>query len=157
MSEPTGDRISEASTPHEDEVERIYLAQAWDAATGSIKAAIALNGGASIAILALIGSMIQGRAPIDVDQVTGVLLSFCYGLMAGAATQVTAYFAIYCFHQNYGQSRLGWKHADGVGKAGVVFHLIGMIALVSSFVFFARGVFQFADFAEIALATPRQT
>jgi hypothetical protein len=47
---------------HDQDIEKVYLAQSWDGAIGTIKAALALNGGASIAILAFIGSLLQEKA-----------------------------------------------------------------------------------------------
>lgn len=144
------------STDHDQAVENIYLAQAWEGATGAMKAAMVLNGGAVVAILAFIGAMLQQSArQIDGAEIRAVMLTFCLGLAFSAGTHVIAYLTVYSYHQTMGSRRLGSARGGLVwAVVGTAFHLFGLLLLVGAFVTFFIGALQFADFAQVALRAP---
>lgn len=138
---------------HDNEIEKVYLAQSWDGAIGTIKAALALNGGASIAILAFIGSLLQEKArAVNAEHITVVMLTFCAGLAAAAVAQLAAYFTVYCYHQSMGSRRLELISEEAWARAGGCTHAFGVAALLASYGCFVGGAINFASFAQATLS-----
>ncbi|MNY29926.1 MULTISPECIES: hypothetical protein [unclassified Brevundimonas] len=137
---------------HDAEIEKVYLAQAWEGAVGAVKAAMALNGGASVAILAFIGSLLQEKArSVNVEHITLVMMIFCVGLVAAALTQLAAYFTVYCYHQTMGSRRLELPDEDRWALIGTAIHISGIVLLVASYGCFVGGAITFANFARLTL------
>ncbi|MBJ7511306.1 hypothetical protein [Brevundimonas sp.] len=138
---------------HDAEIEKVYLAQSWDGAIGTIKAALALNGGASIAILAFIGSLLQEKArAVNGEHIAVVMMTFCVGLAAAAAAQLAAYFTVYCYHQSMGSRRLDLDDEHRWGLIGTFTHMFGVAAIFLSYGCFVCGATNFASFARLTLA-----
>lgn len=141
------------SDSHDEEIEKVYLAQSWDGAIGTIKAALALNGGASIAILAFIGSLLQEKArAVNGEHITLVMMTFCAGLAAAAVAQLAAYFTAYCYHQSMGSRRLELISEETWARVGTCVHITGIVTLLVSYGCFVGGAINFAGFARYTLA-----
>lgn len=95
---------------------RAYELKLIEAATRdaqeAIKVALAINGGAAVAILAFTGA-IAYRAGVRLDELKYVLIAlgcFAVGVVFAAATAACAYFSNSLYSAWHGAKKLDWKH-----------------------------------------------
>jgi hypothetical protein len=156
--------VRAAERAHDDEKE--FGAKANDAATKAaeeaIRAAILINGGSSVAMLAFIGSVASKDwlSPVQLAALTKPLLFFGFGVAAAVIGSAMAYFTNLMIagssirrRREYQQpflritpsSRRHWIW-------GEVFRWLGIVAVTGSIVLFIAGLFQ-ASSAFNSLAT----
>lgn len=97
----------------------------------AIKTTFLLNGGASVAMLAFIGHLAQFNTS-KIPAFAGCLVIFAYGVLAIAVTSGLTYLSQWL----YGGTSPAAK------KAGFVLNLFCMLLGVSSYAFFAWGLFK---------------
>ncbi len=96
----------------------------------AIKASFLLNGGAAVAMLAFIGHLAQFKAD-KVSAFSTCLLPFAYGVLAIAVTSGLTYLSQWFYFSTQPWSR----------KLGFAFNMLCILLGISSYVFFAWGLF----------------
>ncbi len=102
----------------------------------AVKAAMLINGGAAIAILAFLGNLKPG-APLSIPPTSLAfpLLSFSAGVLLGALGTMFGYFTQYKFTYDFvrtGQASI----------VGILLHLTAVLFVVIAFGCFAYGIWQ---------------
>jgi hypothetical protein len=119
-------------------------------ASETIKAAILVNGGAAVAILAFLGSskgvsLSRGAASFATDSAA----FFVYGVLCGAVAAGSTYLTQYCYHReqfgHYGDQ--GLRSNLAFGRIARIFHVVTASLVIGAYIVFARG----ACFAWVAL------
>ena len=102
----------------------------------ALKAAMLINGGAAIALLAFIGTIwSSGSEPDTVQSLAQSLAMFSYGVMAGAVACAGAYFTQYIY-----QTTSANKNSNCYLKLGIGLHVATVALVVGSFVMFGWGI-----------------
>ena len=84
---------------------------AYTNATFAFRTLILINGGAAIAILAFVGSLISSDVnPDDLTALTAPLMWFVVGIVAVGFSVAGAYFTNYCVSTAIGRDTLTWEH-----------------------------------------------
>jgi hypothetical protein len=124
---------------HENELARMKLNQdgslemfrsVIETAKVALTTSILVNGGATVALLALVGAVIgkaSGNSSIPPAALVYALISFALGVLAGAIATGTTYCSQYCYHQEFNRS-------------ASAFHAVTVILVLASYVAFLSGV-----------------
>jgi hypothetical protein len=110
----------------------------------TIKAAILVNGGAAVAILAFLGSskgvsLSRGVASFAADSAA----YFVYGVLCGAIAVGSTYLTQYCYHReqygHYGDQ--GLRSNSAFGRGARIFHAVTAVLVIGAYAVFARGAY----------------
>ena len=94
----------------------------------ALTAIILVNGGASVALLALVGSLTAGKPTAGIAAaLVNALVAFASGVLLGAVATGTTYLTQYCYEQHFRRSAVG-------------FHVFTVLLVLSSYAAFAIGV-----------------
>lgn len=99
------------------------------AGQSALRAAILINGGAAVALLAFIGNLWETNPPVAND-LARPLNTFLYGVLAAAAAAGTTYVSQWFYFG--GGTRAGWT--------GNVFTLITVTLVAASYWYFLQGI-----------------
>lgn len=113
----------------------------------AIRSLFLINGGAVVALLALLAASIETQHEIALI-VVKALQYFAKGVFAAAMTSVAAYLTNYCYGSSvYAQKRiLNWPYVEETSsgknwrRVGVFFHLVSLASAVGSLLMFVLGV-----------------
>ena len=124
---------------HEFELARMKLNQdgkleefrsVIDTAKVALSTSILVNGGATVALLALIGNLLAKAQPGSLPtppSLVWALVSFAVGVLAGAIATGTTYSAQYCYHMEH-------------KRLAVTFHASTVILVLGSYAAFVTGI-----------------
>ena len=101
-------------------------------ATGqsALKSALLINGGAAAAVLAFIGGIWSlEKSQTTIHAISGALFLYVMGVLSAALAAGATYFA---------QAGYGGEFGKASQKAGRIGHVLAVLCIVASYVFFAR-------------------
>lgn len=102
-----------------------------DTGKTALTTSILVNGGATVALLALIGNLlakaVPGQAAILAPGLLSAVVSFAAGVLLGAVATGATYCTQYCYHHEH-------------SKSATTFHIATFVFVVSTYVAFAIGV-----------------
>jgi hypothetical protein len=120
--------------------------------SNSLRLLSTLNAGASIALLAFIGSIAGKSTPVfsSVTVFIKPMIFFGLGLLASAAATGGMYFAQYFYGLAVARMQFDWSHpyvheTDGSKRMhgwGVFFHVVTVILALGSFCLFGVGIYR---------------
>lgn len=112
----------------EREIALEMLRSVIETAKTALTTSILVNGGASVALLALVGTLSAGKSPTAVSvALVYALVSFACGVLLGAIATGATYFTQYCYEQQFRRSAVG-------------FHVFTVLLILGSYIAFAVGV-----------------
>jgi hypothetical protein len=119
-------------------------------AQGAIRVLLAINGGASVAILAFIGAS-KARGELSIDQLHLMVRSLSYFVIGALTTALAAIFA-YLTNLNYAGAALlklrTWEYPYSIETktskrsliAAKIFHVLGILGTLSGIILFVIGM-----------------
>jgi hypothetical protein len=147
-------RVRAAERAHDSNREHSKLLSeaATRDAQGAIRVLLGINGGAAIALLAFSGGLVA-RSSIGLSKIGEIisnLVWFVWGVITAAIAAALAYLTNFSYATATELRSLTWEHpfiqetqaTVRWRKTGRVFHLIGIIAAISSLILFALGMFR---------------
>lgn len=102
----------------------------FDSSKTALTTSILVNGGATVALLALLGNLVGKVPPVIFDGKSALILSlilFAVGVFLGAIATAGTYFTQYCYSVGRKRSATG-------------FHIATVVLVLLSYVMFASGV-----------------
>ncbi len=136
-----------------------FIEQSWRAAELVLKTLSVVYGGAIVAMLALVGSVIQGSRIINaISSAVEATVTFSIALLLVISAMICAYFNSTFYHASYQFSSMTYdapyitdnKASQNQGKIGGVFRAIGIILAIASLPFAVFGTIRFVEFAQAA-------
>ena len=126
------------------------LRQATDAAIGhanfALRTLILINGGAAVALLAFLASLLSAEEDYSskLSEITAPLVSFSYGIAAATVSIGFAYFTTYCVATAFSKKELLWEHpwtketpkSNAWTRASVMCQIFAVILAFVSLYFF---------------------
>jgi hypothetical protein len=120
-------------------------------ADAAIKTFILVNGGAAVSVLAFVGGL-ASKTNVSLAQLhalAGSLIWFASGVASAAVGAVFAYLTNYAYGEASTYRTREWEYpflkdtpaSVGWRKAGVCFHIVGVVATLFSLGFFMWGMF----------------
>jgi hypothetical protein len=104
------------------------LRSIFETSKTALTTSILVNGGASVALLALIGSLAAGKPATAIPlALIYALVAFATGVLFGAIATGTTYVTQYCYEQHFRRSALG-------------FHVFTVVLVLGTYAAFATGV-----------------
>jgi hypothetical protein len=115
-----------------------------------IRIVLVINGGAAIAVLAFVGSLVSKG--YSIPQVSGIISSaswFVFGTMATASTAVLAYLTNSCYAGSWVKRTQTWTHpyfqhttpSKWWVRVAWAFHILALLTAFSGIVLFIVGMF----------------
>lgn len=103
----------------------------------ALKAAILINGGAAVAVLAFIGNIwTKGIAAAAVGSITESLVLFAFGVLAATVGTAGSYFCQYFY-------------TEDAQRRALCFHVLTVVVVVVSYILFGLGAYEaYTAFAE---------
>jgi hypothetical protein len=101
-----------------------------ETAKATLNTSILVNGGASVALLALLGNLVGRPQPISPALQQGLIVSlafFAAGVLSGAIATSSTYLSQFCYHNEY-------------RRTGIAFHSLTVVLVLSTYVTFALGL-----------------
>ena len=133
--------------------------QASDAAIGhanfALRTLIIINGGAAIALLAFLGSLLsaEGNYSSKLSEITAPLVSFSWGIATATVSIGFAYFTTYCIASAFSEKELTWDHpwtkdtpkSTAWTRASNLFQVLAVVLALVSLYFFISGMLDARD------------
>lgn len=140
MDQHNFERVEAEKQRHFDQFQMINE-KTIDTSSAFIKSTLLINGGAVIAIMGLIASLISAGYPGTVDMVgkaTGALKLFSWGVATSSLSFALAYFTHLALLENFNaQTKDDWIWTS---KNKKLVHMIAILASAASLVLFILGV-----------------
>ncbi len=134
-------------------------------ADSALKSAAILNGGAALAMMALIGGVVTSK--VSVKPIVDAMTAFGGGLLLATLATGASYVTQYLYQVSHHKFELTWEHPYVVeteaskreSRNGIVWHVLALVLVISSYGAFVVGGFSVRSWAlaangAVEVATP---
>lgn len=160
-------RVRAAERAHDAETEfsKAANAAAVKNAEEAIKAALLINGGSSVAMLAFIGTLVSRDflSPAQIAEITKPLMWFAWGVGASMLAAAAAYFTNLYIAGSSSRRERSYEtpftrdtpDTKRRGRLGEAFRWLGILAMISSMGCFAAGLISAQSAFKTISSTPK--